>query len=142
MMYSALPPGQLDRMKYFDKDEKGQPFDIPNMYTVQCVKLDEHERSDLGGYVPGAISNNMPWANNQRSRNNKQLFTVSLRSEVDPPYAFLSSELRFCGVWVSLPSPSLPSNIADYLSARSISLIGQHEVGFRKQDQASHRPAL
>ncbi|KAK3050299.1 hypothetical protein LTR09_008448 [Extremus antarcticus] len=86
-------------MKYFDKDEKGQPFDIPNMYTVQCVKLDEHERSDLGGYVPGAISNNMPWANNQRSRNNKQLFTVSLRSEVDPPYAFLSSELRFCGVW-------------------------------------------
>ena len=77
------------RMKYHDRDEHDQPFDIPSMYKVPYVKLDEHERSeqDRRG-AAGAMSNSLAgWGGGQRARNNKQLFIVSFKcSRVDVFY--------------------------------------------------------
>ena len=72
-------------MKYNDRDEQGRPFDIPSMYKVPYVKLDEHERSEQDRRGTGAMSNSLSgWGGNQRSRNTKQLFIVSFKcSRVD-----------------------------------------------------------
>lgn len=67
-------------MKYNDKDEQGHGFDIPNMYKVPYVKLDEQERGSTGS-VTDRLGG---WSGNRRTRNSKQLYVVSFKcSRVD-----------------------------------------------------------
>ena len=33
-------------MKYLDKDEQGRPFQIPEMYKMPYIKIDEHDKAE------------------------------------------------------------------------------------------------
>lgn len=68
-------------MKYSDKDEFGRPFNIPQMYKVPYIKIEDNERPEPRH--PGAMSS-LNTVTTLGGRSNRTLFIVSFKcSRVD-----------------------------------------------------------
>ena len=63
-------------MKYHDKDEQGRPIQIPEMYKVPYIKIDEHDKAESlkhGNLPPIGV-----W--DGKNAKGKKLFIVSFKS--------------------------------------------------------------
>jgi alpha-D-ribose 1-methylphosphonate 5-triphosphate synthase subunit PhnI len=71
----------FDKMKFNDKDEQGLSFDIPTMYKVPYIKIDDHERSEQDRRAQGGVATAFLYG---PGKPRKQLFIVSFKcSRVD-----------------------------------------------------------
>ncbi|KAK3684598.1 hypothetical protein LTR37_020129 [Vermiconidia calcicola] len=76
---------QVSKMKPGEKDDQGRAIDIPNMYKVPYIKIDEHERTDEDRRVTVTMAGVGNFGGAGRPR--KQLFIVSFKcSRVDVFY--------------------------------------------------------